>query len=270
GQVDVGAIRNGPGQTRDRLSGELGRAVVCREGHGRRGPQTADGVGADVVHADAETDEGTNVPGRVAEVINDVGHQGGRLDVAFRREARTGGRRQVAQALRARDSAHGADVARAVAAFELNAPVGVETVAEASKSRPAVVYFPVPVGAGRGRFGIDIVDDMVAGVDSAVPAIGLSRSGARRQGQSRRRAGCQDETLDAHICGPPRSVVRGRRTRRLTNPLPALPLGVEAQTPALPKVATSPWPIGYINLTSDRHSLTQYIRHGPILTDQGR
>ncbi|MNE34912.1 hypothetical protein D3C80_1286500 [compost metagenome] len=181
GQVDVGAVRNGPGQTGDRLSGELGRAVVGGEGHARSGAQATDGVGVDAVHADAQADEGTQGPFRRAEVIEDVGHQGGRLDVAFRRIARTGGRRQVAQALRAGDSAHGADVARAVAALELNAPVGVEAIAETGERGPAVVHFPVPVGAGRGRFSVDIVDDVVAGVDRAVPTIRLSR----------RRAGCE-------------------------------------------------------------------------------
>ncbi|MNU72962.1 hypothetical protein D3C71_624360 [compost metagenome] len=223
GQVDVGAIRNGPGQTGDRLSGELGRAVVSGEGDGRVLAQTADRVGVDAVQADTETDEGTDAPGRIAEVIDDVGHQGGRGDVAFRRVARTGGGRDVAQALRARDGAHGADVARAVAAFQFNAPVGVEAVTKASKRSPAVVHFPVPVGTVGRRLSVDVVDDVIAGVDCAVPAVRLSRSGASRQGQSRRRARCQDQTLDAHGCGPPRSVVRGRRIRRLSHSLSALP-----------------------------------------------
>ncbi|MNY20895.1 hypothetical protein D3C86_1544080 [compost metagenome] len=181
GQVDVGAVRNGPGQTGDRLSGELGRAVVSGESHAGGSAQATHSVGVDVVHADAQADERTEAPFRRAEVIDDVGHQGGRLDIALRRIARAGGRRQVAQALRAGDGAHGADVARAVAAFEFHAPVGVEAVAEASERGPAVVHFPVPVDAGRGRFSVDIVDHMVAGVDGAVPTIRLSR----------RRAGCE-------------------------------------------------------------------------------
>ncbi|MDT4882217.1 hypothetical protein FQZ97_1181480 [compost metagenome] len=99
-------------------------------------------------------------------------------------------------------SAHAADVARAVAAFEFGAPVGVEAVAEASEGRPAVVDFPVPVVAGRRRFRVDVVDDVVAGVDRAVPAVGLSRGGAGRQGQGGRRARRQDQTLDTHGMRP--------------------------------------------------------------------
>ncbi|MNJ31546.1 hypothetical protein D3C77_261870 [compost metagenome] len=181
GQVDVGAVRNGPGQTGDRLGGEPGRAVVGGEGHGRGVAQAADGVGADAVHAHAQADERTQGPVRRTEVIEDVGHQSHGLDVAFRRVAGAGGRGQVAQALRTRHGAHAADVARAVAAFEFGAPVGVEAVAEASEGRPAVVDFPVPVVARRRRFRVDVVDDVVAGVDRAVPAVGFSRS----------RAGCE-------------------------------------------------------------------------------
>ncbi|MNS93003.1 hypothetical protein D3C72_1271540 [compost metagenome] len=175
GQVDVGAVRNGPGQTSDRLSGELGRAVVSGEVHAGGGAQPTLGVNIHVIQANAQADEGANAPGRVTEVINDVGHQGGRLDVAFRRVARAGGRRQVAQALRAGDSAHGADVARAVAALELNAPVGVETVAETGERGPAVVHFPVPFLVARGRLQLDVVVEMIAGVDRAVPAVWFSR-----------------------------------------------------------------------------------------------
>ena len=178
GQVDVGAVADGPGQTRDRLSGELGRGVVRREGGPTVGAQGADRVDVDAVHAGAQTHERADAPGFVAEVINDIGHQGGGFDVAFGRVARTRRRRQVAQALRARHGADRADVARAIAAFEFHTPVGVETIAQARKGGPAVVHFIVPVGARGRRLGVDVVDHVIAGVDGAVPTIGFRRCGA--------------------------------------------------------------------------------------------
>src|SRR5690606_2377149 len=123
---DVCTIRDRPCQTSNGLSSELGRGIVSSESATRSLTQTTDSVDVYAVHTDAQTHERTQGPFRSTEVINDVGHQGGRGDVAFRRVARTGSRGQVAQTLCARDGTNGADVTRAVAAFEFGAPVRVE------------------------------------------------------------------------------------------------------------------------------------------------